>query len=859
MRRGWLLLWVVALLVPHAVWAACTTANMAVSGAGNVPPRYFRCLNYADAPTTGLTAGDTLFVTATGASYTATAATTWTQQAGALPLPTSSLSVLGTGTKVTTTTATAPVSNKCLEMDPSGNVVIAGTNAACGAGGGGGTVSTTGSPASGNLTQFSGATTITAGNLSGDVTTSGTLATTVAGINTVALGSTTATSGNLLIGSGTQWVTHALSGAGATFALSATGVLTVSAIANASLANSALTLNGISVSLGGTRTLTLASADFATQGTTTTVLHGNAAGNPSFAAVVSADLNITTTSCTNQVVTALSAGAVGTCSSVANAMLSNSTISGVALGGTLNALTVDNASLQLDTGTTYTGAAVRTISVKAGGVTNAMLANSALTLNAGTNVGLTTPGAMTLGATYTLGTTGDHLRVSDLGLGVAAPTGGGQLALTLGADGLTGLTVKRFSTNTTGSYVDYQTSTGTSLWKVSHAGTLTWRPATNNPLGMDYLVTSNTPTNGGGGAYYYYNQLAQQGDTFPTATGTTTYGWNYSFQYGGAGGATGSDVGSKVALNSTATQTSAVSAVNPHDVVALQGVVTGGYSAGGTDTGAGAVGALFGGAFQVTPTAGATNYLQFAGLEIGMLNKASTSAKYRTGLSVVDYGNGGPQGAVIDCALCVTAATIVSGGGWGTGLLFSKSMGGQVPVTSGGTLIGVEGTVTVTHGLNFTGYTFSTDALKTPGFTVDGNGTVTVAYNGLGASLSGNGQSTASYNTSTNLGAAIELKDGTGAANSGGAVIFAGSQGRFAVMKGLLTDGSNNTIGDVVISTRNVNTDSTLTERLRVAGNGQVSVAALKTTGSAGSKHVVCVDTATGILYASSTTTDCSN
>lgn len=45
---------------------------------------------------------------------------------------------------------------------------------------GAGNVNTTGSPASGNLTKFSGATTITNGDLSGDVTTSGTLAATIA-------------------------------------------------------------------------------------------------------------------------------------------------------------------------------------------------------------------------------------------------------------------------------------------------------------------------------------------------------------------------------------------------------------------------------------------------------------------------------------------------------------------------------------------------------------------------------------------------------------------------------------------------------------------------------------------------------
>ena len=49
--------------------------------------------------------------------------------------------------------------------------------------------------------------------LTGDVTNSaGSFATTVAKINGVTLGSTTATAGNLLIGSGTQWVSNAVTG-----------------------------------------------------------------------------------------------------------------------------------------------------------------------------------------------------------------------------------------------------------------------------------------------------------------------------------------------------------------------------------------------------------------------------------------------------------------------------------------------------------------------------------------------------------------------------------------------------------------------------------------------------------------------
>jgi hypothetical protein len=61
-------------------------------------------------------------------------------------------------------------------VDAKGRVTALSTNAISATG----TVTTTGSPASGNLTKFSGASSITSGDLSGDVTTSGTLATTIA-------------------------------------------------------------------------------------------------------------------------------------------------------------------------------------------------------------------------------------------------------------------------------------------------------------------------------------------------------------------------------------------------------------------------------------------------------------------------------------------------------------------------------------------------------------------------------------------------------------------------------------------------------------------------------------------------------
>lgn len=80
-----------------------------------------------------------------------------------------------------------------------------------------------------------------------------------------------------------------------------------------------------------------------------------------------------------------------------------------------------------------------------------------------------------------------------------------------------------------------------------------------------------------------------------------------------------------------------------------------------------------------------------------------------------------------------------------------------------------------------------------------------------------------------------------------------------AYMSAELNSGLGSTKYDLAFFTRDVTTDSAPSERMRVLASGAVTVQDLKTTGSAGSKKVVCVDTATGQLYASSTGTDCSN
>lgn len=81
---------------------------------------------------------------------------------------------------------------------------------------------------------------------------------------------------------------------------------------------------------------------------------------------------------------------------IANTYLTNSTISGIALGSNLFNLTVDNSSLQLDSGTTYNGSAVHTIFVKSLGITNAMLAGS-ITANKLVGTDIATVGTITTG------------------------------------------------------------------------------------------------------------------------------------------------------------------------------------------------------------------------------------------------------------------------------------------------------------------------------------------------------------------------------------------------------------------------------------------------------------------------------
>ncbi len=115
---------------------------------------------------------------------------------------------------------------------------------------------------------------------------------------------------------------------------------------------------------------------------------------------------------------------------------------------------------------------------------------------------------------------------------------------------------------------------------------------------------------------------------------------------------------------------------------------------------------------------------------------------------------------------------------------------------------------------------------------IDSNANMTVQGNlGIGTSSAGarthivnTGQATNALNTAGSL--SLIASESGGGVNNGGSVVFAAASGawRFAAIKGLVTNGANNTEGDLAFFTRQNSTDSTLTERMRIHHEGQVLI-----------------------------------
>lgn len=179
----------------------------------------------------------------------------------------------------------------------------------------------------------------------------------------------------------------------------------------------------------------------------TELLANNANGNLIFASSSNQGLTISAAAGTDTLTFGLNA--------IPNSSLANSTISGKALGTNLDDLTVDGATLQLNTGTTYNGGAARTISIKDGGVDTDAIADSLGTI--GVN-------------SFTGSFSGSFIGTADLpdltdGNGIADFTYDGSSTATVAvqADSTTGGNVKPVSVSANGVGLDVDSIDGTGL------------------------------------------------------------------------------------------------------------------------------------------------------------------------------------------------------------------------------------------------------------------------------------------------------------------------------------------------------------------------------------------------------------
>ena len=201
----------------------------------------------------------------------------------------------------------------------------------------------------------------------------------------------------------------------------------------------------------------------------TLLLADGANGNLTFASSSNQGLTISASAGTDTLTFGLSA--------IPNASLANSTISGISLGSNLNDLTVDNATLQLDSGTTYNGGTAKTISVKDGGIDTAAIATSLGTIGINSFTG-------SFSGSFT-GTT----NLPDLtdGNGIADFTYDGSTTATIAvrSDTTTGGNVVGVSVTATGVGINVDNIDGTGL-SASGGGL----------LDVDYGSTSGTAVQG---------------------------------------------------------------------------------------------------------------------------------------------------------------------------------------------------------------------------------------------------------------------------------------------------------------------------------------------------------------------------
>jgi hypothetical protein len=176
----------------------------------------------------------------------------------------------------------------------------------------------------------------------------------------------------------------------------------------------------------------------------------------------------------------------------------------------------------------------------------------------------------------------------------------------------------------------------------------------------------------------------------------------YRHRYGGA-----STSGGRIGLYSSIQQSAATSATSANrNYVAIQGSTYCNSSDNGTNTGADAKGAYFGGGFATYVEGAAQNLLNVTAAEFNLFVKPGASVKYQFGLQIACANH--QKGAGFDAALSIsgTVAPGITHAGYGVGILFSSANGAN-PFSTTSTIMATAGAATVQTGIDFSSYTIS--------------------------------------------------------------------------------------------------------------------------------------------------------
>jgi hypothetical protein len=190
--------------------------------------------------------------------------------------------------------------------------------------------------------------------------------------------------------------------------------------------------------------------------------------------------------------------------------------------------------------------------------------------------------------------------------------------------------------------------------------------------------------------------------------------------------------GGREAFHVDAFLTAATSASNTNRNYCAIAAVAHAYASDGGTLGS-EKGAIFGIGATGGAESGATNLLEVTAAEFNTAMRTGSSALYKTIISLVGRSDDAVRGYTYDCMLAMSNQA--GGVTFDNGILIGP-MNGIAPVRTTGKIMATTGSATVDMGIDFSSYTITTAAFKSPNYVVSGAGLVTCSAISTGAGIS---------------------------------------------------------------------------------------------------------------------------